>query len=123
MPPMGDDMRDDRSDAGLLDAARQEMDRASDDLERLARLLEERTDRVEWLEALVDELLELVGVPALVVDADGRIAGLSRGAEVDLPGARGALGKPATSVLPDPLGEGATTVSLPGEATLVVLPE
>lgn len=119
---MADDMTDDRSDAGVLDAARQEMDRAADDLERLVRLLDERTERVEWLEALVDELLDLVGVPALVVDADGRITGLSRAAEADLPGARGALGKLAASVLPDPLGDDVTTVSLPGAATLVVLP-
>jgi hypothetical protein len=118
---MGDDM-DDRSEAGLLDAAREEMERAAGELERIVRLLDERTERVEWLEALVDELLDLVGVPALVVDAEGRIAGLSRAAEDGLPGAKDALGKPATSVLPDPLGDGATTVALPGAVTLVVLP-
>jgi PAS domain-containing protein len=119
---MGDDTSDDVSDTGLLDEARLEMDRASDDLERVVRLLDERTARVEWLEALVDELLGLVGVPVLVLDADGCITAVSRGAEDDLPGARDALGKPGRSVLPEPLGDDVTKVSLPGAATLVVLP-
>lgn len=118
---MADDWTEDPSDAGLLDAARLEMDRAAGDLERVVRLLDERTERVEWLETLVDELLELVGVPALVVDADGCILALSRAAEADLPGAKGALGKPVSSLLPDLLDDDVTTVPLPGAATLVVL--
>jgi len=119
---MADDTSDDVSSTGLLDEARLEMDRASDDLERLVRLLDERTGRVEWLEALVDELLGLVDVPALVVDADGCITAVSRGAEDGLPGARDALGKPAKSLLSWPLDDDVVKVPLPGSATLVVLP-
>lgn len=119
---MGDDVTEDMSDAGLLKAARQEMDRASEDLERVVRLLDERTEQVDLLEALVDELLGLVDVSALVLDGDGRITAVSRGAEKDLPGVAGALGKPARSVLGMPLGDDVTRVELPGSATLVVLP-
>lgn len=119
---MGDDTADDVSSTGLLDEVRLEMDRASEDLERVVRLLDERTERLEWLEALVDELLGLVEVAALVIDADGCITAVSRGAEDALPGARDALGKPWKSLLPSPLGDDVTKVALPGAATLVVLP-
>lgn len=118
---MGDDMTDDRGDAGLLDTARQEMERAAGDLERVVEMLGERTERVEWLEALVDELLGLLGVPAVVLDADGRVTAMSRGAEDELPGGRAALGKPAMSAVLDALGEDVRRVTLPGATTLVVL--
>ena len=118
---MADDTED-RGDADLLDTARLEMERAAVDLERVVQLLGERTERVEWLEALVDELLDLVGVPAVVLDADGRVTAVSRGAEAELPGASGALGKPARSALPDALGDDVQRVALPGATTLVVLP-
>jgi len=118
---MGDDMTDDRGDADLLAEARQEMDQAAGDLERVLALLGERTEQVEWLEALVDELLGLLGVPAVVLDADGRVAAMSRGAEDELPSGRDVLGKPAKSALPDALGEDVRRVALPGANTLVVL--
>lgn len=118
---MGDDMTDEAGDADLLAEARLEMERAAGDLERVVALLGERTERVEWLEALVDELLGMLGVPAVVLDADGRVAAMSRGAEDELPGGRGVLGKPAKSALPDALGEDVRRVALPGANTLVVL--
>ena len=114
-------MIDDGGQADLLAEARLEMDRAAGDLERVVALLGERTERVEWLEALVDELLGMLGVPAVVLDADGRVAAMSRGAEDELPDGRGALGKPAKSALPDALGEDVRRVALPGANTLVVL--
>ncbi|HEY8545542.1 MAG TPA: hypothetical protein VIL36_10860 [Acidimicrobiales bacterium] len=118
---MGDDTSDDGGQADLLAEVRVEMERAAGDLERVVALLTERTERVEWLEALVDELLGLLGVPAVVLDADGRVTAMSRGAEDELPGGRAVLGKPAKSVLPDALGEDVRRVALPGSNTLVVL--
>lgn len=118
---MGDDVTDDVSDASLLDEARQELDRAAGDLERVLGLLGERTERVEWLEALVDELLGLVSVSAVVLDAEGRVTALSRGAEAEVADPRGALGKSAKSVLPGALGDDVHRVALPGATTLVVL--
>jgi hypothetical protein len=118
---MGDDMIEERGDADLLAEARLEMDQAAGDLERVVALLGERTERVEWLEALVDELLGMLGVPAVVLDADGRVTAMSRGAEDGLPDGRDALGKPAKSALPDALGEDVRRVALPGANTLVVL--
>ena len=119
---MGDDLTDQRTDAALLDEAREEMDRAADDLERVVALLGERTERVEWLEALVDELLGLLTVSAVVLDADGRVTALSRAAEAEVTDAKGALGKAAKSVLPEALGDDVRRVALPGATTLVVLP-
>jgi len=88
--------------AGLagFDEARRELEGAASDLEQLTQLLHERTDALDTLEALVDHLLGLVDVPLVVVDADGRIAAVSRGAADSVGDLADALGKQATSVLP-----------------------
>lgn len=94
---------DDEADAEELDGfdqARRELEGAASDLERLTELLGERTDALDTLEALVDHLLGLVDVPLVVVDADGRIAAVSRGAADSVDALADALGKPAKSVLP-----------------------
>lgn len=105
------------------DDARAELDRAADDLERLIERLDERTQRVEWLESLLDEVLELLAVPALVIDDERRIVAASRGAEAQFPGVAESLGRPATAVLPARMAEELDVVAtLPGGSRLVVLP-
>jgi PAS domain-containing protein len=105
------------------DSARAELDRAAGDLERLIDQLGERTERVEWLESLLDEVLELLTVPALVLDDERRIVAASRAAEDQVPGVAGGLGRPATAVLPEELADDLDVVAtLPGGSRLVVLP-
>lgn len=105
----------------MVDAARAELDRAAGDLESLTERLGECTDRVDLLEALVDELLGLLSVPALVLDHEGRVVGMSRGAEKQLADPEAALGRPAAAVVPRPLADALTlVVTLPGGASLVV---
>jgi len=105
------------------DEARVELDRAADDLERLIERLDERTQRVEWLETLLDEVLELLTVPALVIDDERRIVAASRGAEAQVPGVAESLGRPATAVLPKQMADDLSVVAtLPGGSRLVVLP-
>lgn len=118
---MGNDGTQDTNEASMLDAARDEMERAAEDLEGLTTRLRECTARLDWLESLVDELLGLLAVPALVLDSEGRILAMSRGAEhlIDDPDA--ALGRPAATVLPRPVADTLTlVVALPGDSTLVV---
>jgi PAS domain-containing protein len=118
---MGNDGTRENGEAAMLDAARQEMERAAVDLEGVTARLRECTERVDWLEALVDELLGLLAVPALVLDRDGCILAMSRGAERQLDDPDAALGRSAASVLPRPLADTLTlVVALPGESSLVV---
>jgi hypothetical protein len=113
------DATDDGPSHASLDEARLELDRAAEDLERLTERLEERTERIEWLESLLDELLELLTVPALVLDDDHRVLAASRGAEDRYPAVAEGLGRR----VPDPLaGELDVVLTLPGGSTLVVLP-
>lgn len=105
----------------MVDAARAELDRAAEDLETLTERLRESTDRVDLLEALVDELLGLLSAPALVLDNEGRVVGMSRGAEKQMADPDSALGRLATAVVPSPLADALTlVVTLPGGASLVV---
>lgn len=99
---------DKESPAGLLDDMRHELDRAADDLERITRQLHQRTDMVEQFEVLVDELLELLAVPVVLVDEDARVTALSRGAAAMVGDPAAALGKQASSVLPSPLAKRVT---------------
>lgn len=118
---MGNDGTQDANDASMLDAAREEMERAAEDLEGLTSRLRDCTARVDWLESLVDELLGLLVVPALVLDRDGCILAMSRGAERLLDDPDAALGRAAATVLPRPVADTLTlVVALPGESTLVV---
>jgi uncharacterized protein GlcG (DUF336 family) len=86
-----------------LDEVRQEVVAAADDLERMTAELRSRTRLVERLEALADTLLDLVAVPVVVVDTEGRIAAVSRCGASELPGLAESLGKPVSAVLPEPL--------------------
>jgi hypothetical protein len=114
-----------------VEEARRELEGAAADLESVTQLLHERTDALDTLEALVDHLLGLVDVPLVVVDADGRIAAVSRGAADSMDALTDALGKSAASVLPSgalteaaPDAEGAArsrAVVLPSGSTVVRL--
>jgi hypothetical protein len=92
----------------LLDDMRQELDRAADDLERLTEQLDERTGLLLRFEALVDELLDLMPVPVVLLDENARVAGLSRGAADLVDDPAGALGRAASSVLPSALSREVT---------------
>lgn len=94
--------------AALLDEMRRELERAADDLERVTRQLHQRTDLVEQFEVLVDELLDLLGVPVVLVDEDARVTALSRGAASLVGDPAAALGKQASSVLPSPVAKRVT---------------
>jgi nitrogen fixation/metabolism regulation signal transduction histidine kinase len=90
----------------LLEEVRAELDAAAQDLERLNEQLRDRVVEVQRLEILVDHLLDRLTVPALVVDPDGRLAAVSRGA-VDgyAQLSRDAVGRPVSTVLPEDLAE------------------
>jgi nitrogen fixation/metabolism regulation signal transduction histidine kinase len=123
-------------DDDTIDEMRIELEQAANDLERVTAQLRERSDQVERLEALLDEMLGLLDVPVVVVGADRRVAAMSRGAAQLLPENSRVLGKAASSVLPRSLADrvvafadgtapsdGDGLVALPGGATLVVLSE
>jgi uncharacterized protein GlcG (DUF336 family) len=88
-----------------LETARQELTSAAEDLERLTGELQQRTALVERLEVLSDALLDLVLVPAVVVDAEGRIVGVSRGGAAAVPELADALNKPVSAVVPRRLAD------------------
>jgi hypothetical protein len=101
----------DKSPAALLDEMRRELERAAVDLERVTEQLHHRTGLVDALEALADELLDLLTLPVLLVDATGRVTALSRGAAavVEVDDSRASVvGKQASSVLPAPLARQVT---------------
>jgi nitrogen fixation/metabolism regulation signal transduction histidine kinase len=123
-------------DDDTLDEMRSELETAAGDLERVTEQLRERSDQVERLEALLDEMLGLLEVPVVVVGPDRRVSAMSRGAAHLLPETSRVLGKAASAVLPRALvdrmaafADGTTPaddrdlVALPGGATLVVLSE
>jgi len=125
-------------DDDTIEEMQTELERAAADLERVTTELRERSDQVERLEALLDEMLGLLDVPVVVVGPDRRVAAMSRGAAGVLPHNSGVLGKAASAVLPraladrvvafadgtiGPDADGAGLVALPGGATLVVLSE
>ncbi|MGH9211574.1 MAG: hypothetical protein ACRD2C_12955 [Acidimicrobiales bacterium] len=125
-----------------METARLELANAVADLEHLTSELRQRTQLVERLEVLTDALLDLVAIPAVVVDAQGRIVAVSRGAASTQADLANALGKPVSSVVGQPLvdeiaafaaGDGATPgqvstlaetkthfTALPDGSTLVV---
>jgi PAS domain-containing protein len=135
---------DDRADAVAAEAAelvadmRAAVDEATTQLERMTDELTGQRAVLDRLESIVDLLLDLAETPVIVVDADRRIAAVSRAAARGFEGA--AVGKPLSSVLPEPLAEqlaahidrlgqgagGASTVEdvrihpLPGGAMLVL---
>jgi hypothetical protein len=125
-------------DDDTIEEMQTELERAAADLERVTTELRERSDQVERLEALLDEMLGLLDVPVVVVGPDRRVAAMSRGAAGVFPQNSGVLGKAASAVLPRALADrvvafadgttgtdadGGGLVALPGGATLVVLSE
>jgi hypothetical protein len=100
--------QDEQAVVPLVDDMRQELEHAADDLERLTEQLDERTGLLLRFEALVDELLDLLPVPVVLIDENARVAGLSRGAADLVDDPAGALGRAATSVLPSALSREVT---------------
>jgi hypothetical protein len=110
MPPHNDARRYE----ALLDEARLELSEAAEDLERLNQRLRDHTLEIQRLEVLVDQLLAVLEVPAIVVDADGRITALSRGAADSRADLSDALGKPASSVMPQGIADEALRIVASG---------
>jgi hypothetical protein len=100
-----DDSTDDSTDGGprILEEARTELEQAAEDLERLTRELQERTRWVARLEALVDVLLDVTTASVVLVDPDGTVAAVSRGAVAQLPLLADGLGQQAARLLPKPV--------------------
>ncbi|HEY3140529.1 MAG TPA: hypothetical protein VGJ86_05335, partial [Acidimicrobiales bacterium] len=98
----------------MLDAARDELVRAAEDLERLTDELHDRSRQVERLEKLAEALLDLVATPAIVVDPSGLLSGLSRGAASSFPALADGLGKPAAPQLPPDLAGDLVATSADG---------
>ena len=93
---------------------------AAGQLDRMADELTGSRARLDLLESLVDILLgELEGL-VVVVDVDRHILGMSRAAVERFDGP--AIGKPLTSVMPEPLDDAVQVYELPGDATVLVVP-
>lgn len=109
MPTHEDDTKraDSHQHDALLADVRVELDAAAEDVEHLNQQLRDRTRDVQRLEILVDKLLELVEAPTIVVDPNGRVAAVSRGAaDHDAHLSREAVGKSASAVVPQGLADG-----------------
>lgn len=108
----------------VAEQARAELERAAHELEQLTDQLHERIEDVARLEVLADALLGLVATPAVVVDAEGTVTAVSRGAVTRLPDLADAVGRAAKAAVPDwddrPEGDPSVVV-LPGGSKLVVL--
>jgi PAS domain-containing protein len=100
---------DDRADAAAAEAAElvAEMRAAVEAAEgKLGRMTEELTGlraTVDRLESILDLLLDIAEAPVIVIDPDRRITAVSRAAARSYEAA--AVGKPLSSVLPEPLAE------------------
>jgi PAS domain-containing protein len=116
-------MGGDGDTATVIEQARAEVERASRELERLTEQLNDRTELVERLEVLTDALLDLLPTPAVVVDAEGTLVAVSRGAAAEYPYLADALGRSAATVLPKIGGDDddTDTVALPDGSRLLVL--
>ena len=115
---------DDRAETGadaaaLLAEMRAGLDAATARLERVADELDGSRARLDLLESAVDILLGYVEAVVVVVDADRNILGMSAAAVDRLGGP--AIGKPLTSVLPEPLADDVRAESLPGGAEVLVV--
>lgn len=116
---------DDRADtqaqaAALLAEMRASLDASVAQLERLTDELDDSRARLDLLETLVDVLFGYVGAVVVVVDGNRSILGMSAAAVDRFDGP--AIGKPLTSVLPEPLGDDVRVHPLPGDAELLVVP-
>ncbi|MDD9368953.1 MAG: hypothetical protein PV358_02465 [Acidimicrobiales bacterium] len=115
---------DDRAEAGadaaaLLAEMRAGLDAATAQVERVADELDGSRARLDLLETAIDILLGHVEAVVVVVDADRNILGMSAAAVDRLGGP--AIGKPLTSVLPEPLADNIRAESLPGGAAVLVV--
>ncbi|HEX6421329.1 MAG TPA: hypothetical protein VFZ77_22700 [Acidimicrobiales bacterium] len=89
--------------AQLVTEMRAAVEAAAQQLDEVVDELRAQRSRVDQLESVVDRLLDALDATVLIVDAGGRITGLSRGAAARLDGA--AVGKPLPSVLPAPVAD------------------
>ncbi len=121
MSSQSDDRADRRADeaAELVAEMRACVEVATRRLDELTTELGDRQVFVDMLETVVDLLLDLGETAVVVVDADQRIAGVSRAAAERFEGA--AVGKPLSSVLPDAIAEQLVTSPLPGGGAMLVL--
>jgi hypothetical protein len=120
MTSRSDDRADTRAEAAaLLAEMRAGVDSATAQLERMADELAGSRTRLDLLESLVDVLLEQVEAVVVVVDADRHILGMSQPAIERFTGP--AIGKPLTSVLPEPLDDDVRVHALPGDAAVLVV--
>ena len=111
---------DDRAEAAaLLAEMRAGVDAATDRLDRMADELSTARARLDLLESMVDVLLGRLDAVVFVVDADRHILGMSRAAIERYDGP--AIGKPLTSVLSEPLGDGVEIQDLPGDAAVLTV--
>src|SRR5690606_22087299 len=111
---------DDRAEAAaLLAEMRAGVDAATDRLDRMADELSTARARLDLLESMVDVLLGRLDAVVFVVDADRHILGMSRAAIEQYDGP--AIGKPLTSVLSEPLGDGVEIQDLPGDAAVLTV--
>lgn len=112
---------DDRAEAAaLLAEMRAGVDAAADRLDRMADELTSARTRLDLLETAVDVILGQLDAVVFVVDADRHILGMSRAAIERFDGP--AIGKPLTSVLSEPLGDGVEVHELPGDAAVLMVP-
>jgi PAS domain-containing protein len=85
----------------LLAELRAKLEAATRQIEDLVAEVASLRELADDLESIADVLLEVADVPVLVVDADGRIRGLSAAAARRLEGAE--VGKPLSSALSEDL--------------------
>ncbi len=121
MTSPSDDRADTRAEAAaLLDEMRASVDAAAGQLDRMSDELTGARARLDLLESLVDVLLGEIDGLVVVVDADRHILGMSRAAVERFDGP--AIGKPLTSVMPEPLDDAVQVHELPGDAAVLVVP-
>lgn len=112
---------DDRAEAAaLLAEMRAGLDAATERLERMADELTTARARLDLLETVVDVLLGQMDAVVVIVDADRHVLGMSRAAIERFDGP--AIGKPLTSVVSEPLGDGVQVQELPGGAAALTVP-
>lgn len=121
MTSPSEDRDDTRAEAtALLADMRAGLEAANEQLDRTADELTGARDRLDLLETVVDVLLKEIEAVVIVVDADRHILGMSGPAIERFDGP--AIGKPLTSVVPEPLDDAARVHELPGDAMVLVVP-
>lgn len=101
MTPRPDDRADEAAE--LVAEMRAAVEDATRKLERMTDEVTEQRATADRLESMVDLLLDLTDKPLIVIDLDRRITAVSRVAARQVEAAT--VGKPLSSVLPEPLAE------------------